>query len=122
MVGADRVERWEIAAAMKMYNERAYEMRREVIEEYFGWEFKPIKRNGRKQRDHIVVMNKMKEVKKLLGEDMKEGRPKGSGEKKAVVQKWQNTHPDGTKKQCKDETGLTYPTIRKWWNGERTNS
>ena len=125
MVGADRVERWEITAAMKMYNERAYEMRREVIEEYFGWEFKPIKRNGQKQADHLEEARAIRDIRmKRQGRkwDENNGRPKGSGEKRVVVQKWQDTHPDGTKAECNRDTNLDPKTIRKWWNRERTNS
>ena len=29
---------------------------------------------------------------------------------------WRLSHPSGTKKQRKDDTGLSYPTIHKWWS------
>ncbi len=45
----------------------------------------------------------------------KEGRPKGSGEKKAIVEEWQRTHPDGRKIDCERETGLSRHTVLKWW-------
>ena len=35
---------------------------------------------------------------------------------KEIVEEWRDQNPNGSKRQCKDETGLTYPTIRKWWN------
>ena len=73
------------------------------------------KRNGRKQKDHIELMNTMKELKKRLGEPVNDGRPVGSGTAQERVNKWREQHPDGTKSQCKAETGLSYPTIRKWW-------
>lgn len=110
-VGHDRVERWEITAAMKMYNERAWEMRREVIEEYFGWEFKPIKRNGRKRADHVKVMNTMRLLKKQLGEEVNDGRP--SAEQK--VKEYRAAHPEARKTDCIRDTGLSKPTVYKWW-------
>ena len=112
MVGADRVERWEIAAAMKMYNERAYEMRREVIEEYFGWEFKPIKRNGRKQEIHLERARAVQNIDYPDGEwRNKDGRPEMS----KIVEEWRKAHPDGRKADCIRETGLSKPTVYKWW-------
>lgn len=39
------------------------------------------------------------------------GRPSAQ----QTVEEWQHRNPGGTKKACKDETGLSYPTIRKWW-------
>ena len=29
---------------------------------------------------------------------------------------WPLSHPSGTKKQRKDDTGLSYPTIHIWWS------
>lgn len=37
------------------------------------------------QRDHVKVMNTMKALKKQLGEEVKEGRPKGSGTAEQTV-------------------------------------
>lgn len=77
------------------------------------------KRNGRKRdTTHQAYRRGLKRLKIELGENEnwnKGGRPKGSGEKKELVEEWRKAHPIGTKKQCKDETGLSYPTIRKWW-------
>lgn len=35
--------------------------------------------------------------------------------KMAEVQKWQAAHPDGTKKECQLNTGMSHHTIDKWW-------
>lgn len=108
-VGTDRVERWEVNAAMKMYNERAYEMRREVIEEYFGWEFKPIKRNGRKRSEHL------KRARLVQTMDYPNGEWRGNPSAEQKVKEWQDTHPDGRKADCIRDTGLSKPTVYKWW-------
>ena len=55
------------------------------------------KRNWRKQRDHVHVMNTMKTLKKQLGESVKEGRPKGSGTAEKKVYEWRQQHPEGRK-------------------------
>lgn len=51
-----------------------------------------------------------------MGEKVDEGRPKGSGTKQEIIQEWRRNNPKGTKKECKEQTGLTYPTIRKRWD------
>ena len=56
-------------------------------------------------------MNKMKEVKKLLGENISEGRP----DKQKIVEEWQESHPEGRKADCIRDTGLSKPTVYRWW-------
>ena len=59
--------------------------------------------------------NTMKALKKQLGEEVKEGRPKGSGTAEQTVREWQESHPAGKKADCIRETGLSKPTVYKWW-------
>ena len=40
----------------------------------------------------------------------------GRKPKKEIVQKWRLEHPDGKKVDCIRDTGLTKPTVYKWWN------
>ena len=77
------------------------------------------KRNWRKRREHIQVMNTMKALKKQLGEPVKEGRPAGSGTAQNRVQEWRQQHPAGRKADCHRDTGLDPKTIRKWWDIEQ---
>lgn len=81
------------------------------------------RRNGLKQSQHLYLARRRKDDMKAIGLPMKspEGRPKGSGTAERTVLKWRQGHPDGRKKECKDATGLSYPTIRKWWNREGEN-
>lgn len=53
----------------------------------------------------------LKKAKASLGEDVLGGRP----EKAEIVKKWRKSHPEGTKADCVRETGLTKPTVYKWW-------
>lgn len=84
----------------------------------------PNKRNGRKQSIHIKYMNNMRAFKVELGECTNGGRPKGSGEKKYIVEEWQRQNPDGKKIDCERETGLSRHTVLKWWRKteERENN
>ena len=43
-------------------------------------------------------------------------RSLGSGTAENKIKEWRLSHPSATKKQRKDDTGLSYPTIRKWWS------
>ena len=90
-----------------------------------GIDIKKNKRNGRKRAEHVKLMNFIRDElmnKKNWREG--NGRKKGSIKDREsarcskIILNWKEKNPNGTKKQCKDETGLTYPTIRKWWNEE----
>lgn len=75
------------------------------------------KRNHRKKAIHVKIMTSTRDILYPEGEwRNKDGRPKGSGTAHEKVQRWRQDNPEGTKKECKDSTGLTYPTIRKWWD------
>lgn len=78
------------------------------------------KRNGLKQHQHLYLARRRKEDMKAIDLPMKspEGRPSAE----QTVRDWREQNPNGSKRQCKDETGLTYPTIRKWWNYEDSDN
>lgn len=106
---------YDILCALKTYHEAsegAYRRRIEFISAKTGIPLTPNKRNGRKQKDHVIVMNKMKEVKRVLGEQINEGRP----QKLEIVYQWRIENPNGTKAECIRETGLSKPTVYKWWS------
>lgn len=73
------------------------------------------KRNYRKQKDHIILMNTIKSLKKQLGEEMKEGRPEGSGTKEQIVKEYREKNPTARKSDCIRDTGLSKMTVYKWW-------
>lgn len=70
------------------------------------------KRNWRKQPIHLQFARSIRDIKANLGESVSGG---GRPSEREQVYKWREQHPEGTKSQCKVETGLSYPTIRKWW-------
>ena len=75
------------------------------------------KRNGRKQMNHLERARAVQAIDYPDGEwRNKEGRPKGSGEKKKIVEEWRKNNPQGKKIDCYKETGLSRVTIDKWWN------
>ncbi|PDW76336.1 hypothetical protein BB422_07795 [Helicobacter pylori] len=44
------------------------------------------------------------------------GRPKNSGIKQSLIQEWRIKNPQGKKIDCHRESGLSRPTIDKWWD------
>lgn len=70
------------------------------------------KRNGRSQEVHLKIARATKRILKETGQAKREGRP--SSEMR--VKRWRMLHPEGTKAECKAETGMSFTTIRKWWD------
>lgn len=74
------------------------------------------RRNGRKQAQHLKIMNAIRDIEYPDGEwRNKEGRP----DKKRLVEEWRERHPEGRKADCVRDTGLSKPTVYKWWNTEK---
>lgn len=71
------------------------------------------KRNYRKQTVHLARARAVQAVDYPNHEWA--GRPKGSGTAEKIVRKWQELHPAGKKADCIRETGLSKPTVYKWW-------
>ena len=69
------------------------------------------KRNYRKQEAHLYLARRKKEDMKVIGEVVNEGRPTAE----QTVREWQESHPAGKKADCIRETGLSKPTVYKWW-------
>lgn len=111
--GATRqIKEKEIYSAMKMYNPKAMLTQRESLENWQGWEYKPIKRNGRKQATHLKIA---RSTLAIMNED--EGKAlQGRPDKQKIVEEWQESHPEGRKADCIRDTGLSKPTVYRWWS------
>ena len=72
------------------------------------------KRNGKPQALHLAQARAMQEVAdKFNGTNWREGN--GRKPKQEIVAAWRAEHPDGRKADCIRETGLSKPTVLKWW-------
>lgn len=73
------------------------------------------KRNGLKQKDHLEIARAIQEIKdRQQNKNWREGN--GRKPKKEIVQEWRKNNPNGKKADCIRDTGLTKPTVYKWWN------
>ena len=59
-------------------------------------------------------MEVMRAIQSVVNPNWRDGNGRPSAA--TVVCEWRRQHPEGKKSQCKAETGLSYPTIRKWWD------
>ena len=112
----NRFTKDDVVCALEMFNEDYVTFPRDDIAKLSGLTMPVNKRNWRKQKEHIQVMNTMKALKKQLGEAVNEGRPKGSGTAEERVREWRQQHPEGRKADCHRDTRLDPKTIRKWWD------
>ena len=96
-----------------MYNSKAMLTQRESLENWQGWEYKPIKRNGRKQAEHLERARLVQTLDYPNGTwRNKEGRPTAE----QTVREWREQNPNGTKADCIRATGLSKPTVYRWWS------
>lgn len=90
-----------------------YKLTRDRISELSKIEISPNKRNGLKQHQHLYLARRRKEDMKAIDLPMK--APEGRPDKAKVVEEWQKSHPDGKKAECIRDTGLSKPTVYRWW-------
>ena len=108
--------REDILAALELYNDSYITFPIDTIVQLTALPIEKNKRNGRKQADHIKLMNYIRdEINNNKEWQNKEGRPKGSGTKENQVREWQQQHPNGRKADCIKETGISKPTVYKYW-------
>lgn len=86
---------------------------REWIEKQTKVVIPPNKRNGLKQKQHLYLARRRKEDMKAI--DLPMRAPEGRPEKSKIVEEWRKRHPDGKKADCIRDTGLSKPTVYKWW-------
>lgn len=102
----------DVLDSLEAFNEKWITYPRNSIEYRSGIRIKANKRNGRKQSDHIKLMNYVRDEINQ-NKDWRVGN--GRKPKKEVVEDWILNHPDGKKSECIKETGLSKPTVYKYW-------
>lgn len=115
--------------ALKAYKDSSETYPRQLIEDRTGLRIDPNKRNYQKQTNHLEVARAIRDVKTkqrgMKSWDENNGRPKGSivlaedSPQYAKVQEWRRNNPQSKNKSlCARETGLSRPTVRKWWQSQ----
>lgn len=73
-----------------------------------------IPRRPRPQRSQEEHLARIRLLRSHFSSYDSVGRPTKSG----IVAEWRAAHPDGTKAQCERETGLSRPTVLRWWDAK----
>lgn len=107
--------------AIKAYKEQYCTFPRDSIAHMTGLPIKANKRNGRPQAEHLARARAVQEVDYPNGQWInREGRPVAVPENSkhcAKVREWRYNNPNDTNKsRCARETGLSRPTVHKWWD------
>lgn len=108
----NRFTREDVLAALEMYNDNYITFPIDSIVNLTDIPIEKNKRNYRRQELHLKIARANKAILKEAGEMKPEGRPT----KKAEVKQWRQQHPDGTKAECIEETGISKPTVYKYWS------
>lgn len=103
----------DVVAALEMYNENYVTFPRDDIARLSGLSIQPNKRNGRKQKTHLMLARAAKKADKDDGKAIHEGRPTERG----TVAAYLYLHPDESNiSKIARETKLSRPTVTKWYN------
>lgn len=109
-----KVKEREVKSALKMYNEKAMLTQRQRLEDWQGWKYEPIKRNGRKRDIHLERARAVQAIDYHNGEwRNKNGRPT----QEKIVKKWREAHPGDTPTEVARALGISRTTVYKWWKG-----
>lgn len=115
----------DVEAALQVFEDRGYfNYPIKKITKRSGIQIEKNKRNGRKQEQHVKLMNTMKALKKQLGEEVKDGRPKGSKDKEPrknkqqLVQEYRAEHPEANVTDVARALNLSRTTVYKWWKSK----
>ena len=105
--------RADVLAALEMYNDNYIRFPIDSITKLTQIPIEKNKRNGRKQEEHL------KRARALLAVDYPNGewRYKPPTKEQEIIE-WQQLNPNGTKSMCIKETGISKPTVYKYWNSE----
>ncbi len=104
----------DVISALEMYNDDYITFPIKTISELTGVRIDKNKRNGRKQEQHLKIMRGLKKIQKEMGEEINEGRPKGSGTKEQLVKDYIAKHPADNPTQISKALGISRPTVYKY--------
>lgn len=104
----------DVLDALESFQDKWVKYPRDSIEYKCGFALPHNKRNGRKQADHIKLMNFVRDEINHNTDWNKKGN--GRKPKKDIVEQWQLEHPTGTPKQCIEDLQISKNTVYKHWH------
>lgn len=108
----------DVYDAMLAYDENYNKWPIKTIEDTTTIRIERNRRNGRPQEEHLKMMNFVRDNLSYPDGSWrnKDGRPT----QVESVRRWREENPNNNNKsQCAKETGLSRPTVRKWWDPDK---
>lgn len=104
----------DVMDALEAFDNKWVRYPRDTIEYRCGFALPRNKRNGQKQIDHLEEARAIRDIRqKRQGKKWTDGN--GRKSKQHEVEIWQAANPTGTKADCVRDTGLSKPTVYKYW-------
>ena len=107
----------DVNSALECYDVQFATFPIDDISRLSGISIEKNKRNGLKQKQHLYLARRRKEDMKAIDLPMK--APEGRPPQEQTVREWRRLHPNGKKADCIRETGLSKPTVYKWWEEKK---
>lgn len=105
--------RSDILAALELFNDDYITFPIDSITELTALPIEKNKRNGRKQAVHLARARAVQNIDYPFGEWR---NTKGRPTKEANIKEWRRLNPNGTKAECIEATGISKPTVYKYWS------
>lgn len=103
----------DMESALEAYSKEYWNFTIDNISKLTDVRIEKNKRNGRKQAQHLARARAVQVLDYPEGEwRNKDGRPTAQ----QTVTEWREANPEGKKIDCQRETGLSRPTVLKWWD------
>lgn len=99
----------DVLAALEAYNDSYITYPIDTISARSGIPIQKNKRNYRKQAIHLARARAVQNI------DYPNHEWAGRPSTEHIVKEWRRLHPDGKKADCIRATGLSKPTVYKWW-------
>ena len=112
-LSTDELNESDIESALEAYDKGYYCWKLADVESTSGLRIERNKRNGRKQQDHVKLMNFVRDEINRNETWNKVGN--GRKPSKDIVIQYRREHPDAKPKECIEQTGLSKNTVYKWW-------
>lgn len=108
----------DVYDAMLAYDENYNKWPIKTIEDTTTIRIERNRRNGRPQEEHVKMMSLIRDNISFPDGSWRKGNGrKAQGD---IVKQWKEKNPDNNNKsQCAKETGLSRPTVRKWWDPDK---
>lgn len=104
----------DIESALNFYQESYITLPRKEIIRVSGLKIAANRRNYRTQKDHVRMMNFVRDEINQNKTWNKIGN--GRKSKQNIVKVWRRKNPTGRKIDCHRQTGISRPTIDRWWD------